>query len=163
MGRLLFLRINELEAAITSGAGQLVPWGWGEDNLSHEAQGLVRSFSQELAPRSIHINIYIQPAWTLLLFQSAAHISPPDVVFEGKSREVIRSFPKDIRSDLGADLDRVQNGEKPLDSAPMAPVLPGVFELRDEAGTSGIGCYTSRSRVWFMFSTASGRRPTRRP
>jgi phage-related protein len=58
--------------------------------------------------------------------------SPPDVVFEGNSREVIRSFPKDIRSELGADLDRVQNGEKPLDSAPMAPVLPGVFELRDE-------------------------------
>jgi phage-related protein len=58
--------------------------------------------------------------------------SPPDVVFEGNSRDVIRSFPKDIRSDLGADLDRVQNGEKPLDSAPMAPVLPGVFELRDE-------------------------------
>jgi len=42
--------------------------------------------------------------------------SPPDVVFEGNSREVIRSFPKDIRSELGADLDRVQNGEKPLDS-----------------------------------------------
>lgn len=58
--------------------------------------------------------------------------SPPDVVFEGNSREVIRSFPKDVRSNLGADLDRVQNGEKPLDSAPMAPVLAGVFELRDE-------------------------------
>jgi phage-related protein len=57
---------------------------------------------------------------------------PPDVVFEGNSRDVIRSFPKDIRSDLGADLDRVQNGDKPLDSASMAPVLPGVFELRDE-------------------------------
>jgi len=58
--------------------------------------------------------------------------SPPDVVFEGNSRDAIRSFPKEIRSNLGADLDRVQNGEKPLDSAPMAPVLPGVFELRDE-------------------------------
>jgi phage-related protein len=58
--------------------------------------------------------------------------SPPDVVFEGNSREVIRSFPKDVRSNLEADLDRVQNGEKPLDSATMAPVLPGVFELRDE-------------------------------
>ena len=58
--------------------------------------------------------------------------SPPDVVFEGNSRDVIRSFPKDVRSNLGADLDRVQNGAKPLDSAPMAPVLPGVFELRDE-------------------------------
>jgi phage-related protein len=58
--------------------------------------------------------------------------APPDVVFEGNSRAVIRSFPKDMRSNLGADLDRVQNGEIPLDSAPMAPVLPGVFELRDE-------------------------------
>jgi phage-related protein len=58
--------------------------------------------------------------------------SPLDVVFEGDSRKVIRSFPKEIRSDLGADLDRVQNGERPLDSAPMAPTIPGVFELRDE-------------------------------
>jgi phage-related protein len=40
--------------------------------------------------------------------------------------------PEDVREDLGADLWRVQNGEKPLDSGPMAPVLPGVFELRAE-------------------------------
>ena len=58
--------------------------------------------------------------------------SPPDVVFEGDSRGVIKSFPEDVREDLGADLWRVQNGEKPLDSSPMAPVLPGVFELRDQ-------------------------------
>jgi phage-related protein len=58
--------------------------------------------------------------------------SPPDVVFEGDSRAVIKSFPEDIREDLGADLWRVQNGEKPLDSGSMAPVLPGVFELRAE-------------------------------
>ena len=58
--------------------------------------------------------------------------SPPDVVFEGDSRAVIKSFPEDVREDLGADLWRVQNGEKPLDSGPMAPVLPGVFELRDQ-------------------------------
>lgn len=65
-------------------------------------------------------------------FLHVTDTSPPDVVFEGNSRDVIRTFPKDIRSDLGGDLDRVQNGEKPLDSAPMAPVLPGVFELRAE-------------------------------
>ena len=58
--------------------------------------------------------------------------SPPKVVFEGDSRKVIKLFPKDVRSHLGADLDRVQNGERPLDSAPMAPAIPGVFELRDE-------------------------------
>ena len=57
---------------------------------------------------------------------------PPDVVFEGDSRAVIRSFPDDVRENLGGDLRRVQNGEKPLDSGSMAPVLPRVFELRDE-------------------------------
>jgi phage-related protein len=58
--------------------------------------------------------------------------SPPDVIFEGDSRAVIRSFTDDVREDLGADLWRVQNGERPLDSGSMAPALPGVFELRDQ-------------------------------
>jgi phage-related protein len=58
--------------------------------------------------------------------------SPPEVVFEGDSLEVIRSFPEEARANLGADLRRVQNGDRPLDSKPMAPVLPGVFELRDD-------------------------------
>jgi phage-related protein len=58
--------------------------------------------------------------------------SPPDVVFEGDSRAIIKSFPDNIREDLGADLWRVQNGERPLDSGSMAPALPGVFELRDQ-------------------------------
>jgi phage-related protein len=58
--------------------------------------------------------------------------SPPDVIFEGDSRAVIKSFPDDVREDLGADLWRVQNGEKPLDTGSMAPALPGVFELRDQ-------------------------------
>lgn len=58
--------------------------------------------------------------------------SPPNVIFEGDSRAVIKSFPDNIREDLGADLWRMQNGEKPMDSGSMAPVLPGVFELRDE-------------------------------
>jgi phage-related protein len=59
-------------------------------------------------------------------------VPPPDVVFEGDSRAVIRSFPDDARENLGGDLRRVQSGEMPLDSGSMAPVLPGVFELRDE-------------------------------
>lgn len=61
-----------------------------------------------------------------------ADASPPDVFFEGDSRAVIRSFPDDIREDLGADLWRVQNGERPLDSGSMVPTLPRVFELRAE-------------------------------
>jgi phage-related protein len=58
--------------------------------------------------------------------------SPPDVVFEGNSLNAIRDFPKDVRENLGGDLRRLQKGERPLDSGSMAPVLPGVFELRDQ-------------------------------
>lgn len=58
--------------------------------------------------------------------------SPPDVVFEGDSLKVIRSFPDDARENLGGDLRRVQNGEKPLDSGSLANVLTKVFYLRDD-------------------------------
>jgi phage-related protein len=82
-------------------------------------------------PEGPYKYLYINSVESVTLLVVASS-SPADVVFEGNSRAVIRSFPKDIRANLGAELDRVQNGEKPLDSAPMAPVLPGVFELRDE-------------------------------
>jgi phage-related protein len=58
--------------------------------------------------------------------------SPPDVVFEGDSKAVIKSFPADVRENLGGDLRRVQNGEKPLDCGSLANVLPKVFYLRDD-------------------------------
>lgn len=58
--------------------------------------------------------------------------SQPDVVFEGDSRVTIRDFPKEVRENFGGELHRVQDNERPLDSSPMAPVLRGVFELRDE-------------------------------
>ena len=61
-----------------------------------------------------------------------AEPSPPDVVFEGNSLKIIRDFPKDVRENFGGDLRRLQKGERPLDSGSMAPVLPGVFELRDQ-------------------------------
>jgi phage-related protein len=61
-----------------------------------------------------------------------AEPSPPDVVFEGNSLDIIRDFPKDVRENFGGDLRRLQNGERPLDSGSMAPALPGVFELRDQ-------------------------------
>jgi len=61
-----------------------------------------------------------------------AEPSPPDVVFEGNSLSVIRGFPAAVRENLGADLRRLQNGERPLDSGSMAPALSAVFELRDQ-------------------------------
>jgi phage-related protein len=49
----------------------------------------------------------------------------------GDSQRVIREFSKDARQNLGNDLQRFDEGEEPLDFAPMGSVLPGVFELRD--------------------------------
>lgn len=55
------------------------------------------------------------------------------VSWEGNSHSVIKEeFSEDARENLGNDLRRVQEGLQPLDSGPMAPVLPGCFELRDE-------------------------------
>jgi phage-related protein len=49
----------------------------------------------------------------------------------GDSQDVIRGFSKEARQNLGNDLQRLDEGEEPLDFAPMGAVLPGVFELRD--------------------------------
>jgi hypothetical protein len=42
-----------------------------------------------------------------------------EVVWEGDCLEVVRTFPKPIREDLGADIRRLQVGVKPLNSRPM--------------------------------------------
>ncbi len=59
-----------------------------------------------------------------------------EVAWEGDSLEVVRSFPKAIREDLGADIRRMQVGERPLNSRPMKSIGQGVFELRqmDDSG-----------------------------
>jgi phage-related protein len=44
----------------------------------------------------------------------------------------LSEFAAEAQLQLGQDLDRVQRGQRPLDSGSMAPALPGVFELRDE-------------------------------
>src|SRR5271155_1847491 len=54
------------------------------------------------------------------------------VVWLGDSLDVLSSFSDEAKFQLGKDLERMQNGERPLDYGSMAPVLPGVIELRDE-------------------------------
>ena len=49
----------------------------------------------------------------------------------GDSQRVIRGFSEEARQNLGNDLQRLDEGEEPLDFAPRGAVLPGVFELRD--------------------------------
>src|SRR5262245_45298307 len=52
------------------------------------------------------------------------------VVWEGDCLDVVRSFPKAVREDLGADIRRLQLGERPLASRPMRSIGPRVFELK---------------------------------
>ena len=54
------------------------------------------------------------------------------IKWEGGSNEEIRRWPKDVRKNIGADLQRLDDREEPLDSRPMGKSLPGVSELRDE-------------------------------
>jgi phage-related protein len=51
--------------------------------------------------------------------------------WQGDSQRVIRGFSEEVRQNIGNDLQRLEEGEEPLDFASMGAVLPGVFELRD--------------------------------
>lgn len=52
------------------------------------------------------------------------------VVWEGNSLEVLRSFPETVRRDLGTGLMFLQMGEIPIDSKPFKTGMPGTWELR---------------------------------
>jgi phage-related protein len=60
--------------------------------------------------------------------------APKDAViaWEGDSKEVISSFPDEVKNNLGFDLRLLQQGQKPRDYRPMSSIGPGVFELRDQ-------------------------------
>jgi phage-related protein len=59
-----------------------------------------------------------------------------EVVWEGDSLEIVRTFPKPIREDLGADIRRLQLGERPHSSRLMSSIGRRVYELkqRDDKG-----------------------------
>jgi phage-related protein len=54
------------------------------------------------------------------------------VAWEGDSREVLHSFPDDVRQNLGFQLWQLQQGERPADYRPLPSIGTGVFELRDQ-------------------------------
>ena len=54
------------------------------------------------------------------------------VVWEGDSLQVIRRFPNPVRQDLGAELRRLQEGDRPLNSRPMPSIGARVFELKEQ-------------------------------
>ena len=55
-----------------------------------------------------------------------------EVVWEGDSLELIRGFPDPVRQDLGAELRRLQTGDRPLNSRPMPSIGARVYELREQ-------------------------------
>jgi phage-related protein len=52
--------------------------------------------------------------------------------WEGDSAKEIRSWPDEVKENLGGELERLEHHEEPLDSKWMGEVLPGVQELRDK-------------------------------
>jgi len=56
------------------------------------------------------------------------------VAWEGDSLNVLRSFPRSVREDLGNDLRRLQDGEKPINSRPMKSIGKRVYELKQQDG-----------------------------
>lgn len=53
-----------------------------------------------------------------------------EVLWQGDSLEVVKSFPKAVRREMGLDIRRLQQGNMPRDSRPMKSIGQGVFELR---------------------------------
>ncbi len=58
-----------------------------------------------------------------------------ELEFLGDSLDQIRSFPSDVRQDIGYQLDRVQNGNQPDDWKPMSSIGVGVQEIRVKDST----------------------------
>lgn len=56
------------------------------------------------------------------------------IKWEVDTKETIRSWPEDVRANIGGDLRRLQDFEEPLDSRPTSPQIPDANELRDRLG-----------------------------
>ena len=53
-----------------------------------------------------------------------------EVLWQGDSLGVVKSFPIAVRREMGLDIRRLQQGNMPRDSRPMKSIGQGVFELR---------------------------------
>jgi len=62
--------------------------------------------------------------------KSSESQAPALVVWEGDSKEVLKSFPKRIRVDFGLEIRALQDGDMPKNSRPMQSIGKRVYELR---------------------------------
>ncbi len=65
------------------------------------------------------------------------------VVFQGKAKDEIRSFPVNARRSAGEQLMRLQTGMDPEDSKPMRSIGSGIREIRIRAGDQYRVIYTA--------------------
>lgn len=57
---------------------------------------------------------------------------PVQIAWEGDSKEVLSSFPDDVKATLGFSLRQIQNGRRPAcDARAMPSVGDGVWELKE--------------------------------
>jgi phage-related protein len=59
-----------------------------------------------------------------------------EIEWMGDSKDVLSSWPIEIKTTLGFELRKVQKGEKPSDSKPLPGIGEGVMELRE--GDAGV-------------------------
>jgi phage-related protein len=53
-----------------------------------------------------------------------------NIAWEGNSREVLSDFPERVKQNLGFELWRLQQCDRPSDYRPLPSIGTGVFELR---------------------------------
>ena len=72
---------------------------------------------------------------TYIIWTMTSKGSNTRIKWEGDSNRQIRLWPASARENFGAELQRLDNYERPLKSKPMGKSLPGVHELfrEDEA------------------------------
>ena len=55
-----------------------------------------------------------------------------EIVWEGDSKDVLRTFPEGVIQNFGFELWQLQQGMRPRNYRPLPSVGSGVFELRDQ-------------------------------
>jgi len=67
-----------------------------------------------------------------MIDRHSEHRPEAAVMWWGRSREVVRGFPDEVKQNLGYALRLLQWGEEPPDYRPLPSVGKGLFELREQ-------------------------------
>lgn len=62
----------------------------------------------------------------------SSNLEDAEIEWMGDSKEVLSSWPTEVKATLGFELRKVQRGEKPNDSSPLPGIGSGVMELREQ-------------------------------